>query len=186
MLLFGLFAASAGAFAASVLFHLPRFAAAPTVLFGLAGVTASAFIYLVPARPAWNSAHTVVDFHLTGLLTGAAFLSALGAGVPAWIVAALAAAQLLNQAARLLRLALSDEFELLASARLISQDLRRVFHLRLGLLILGGIALTLTGHARLAFPLILAGEFAGRWLFFVSVVPRNMALPWLSQGGRAA
>jgi hypothetical protein len=46
---------------------MPRYFALPTVLLGLGGVTASAFIYLVPARPAWNNWHTLVDFYLTGL-----------------------------------------------------------------------------------------------------------------------
>jgi hypothetical protein len=50
----------------------------------------------------------------------------------------------------------------------------------------GGIGLTLAGFAVPAFLSVLTGELAGRYLFFVSVVPRNMALPWLSQEKRAA
>jgi DMSO reductase iron-sulfur subunit len=185
VLLFTLFAGSASAFAAATLFHLPPFAAIPTMLLGLAGVTASAFIYLVPARPAWNNWHTLADFHLTGLVLGPAFLRALGVDVPVALIATFATLQLLNQLVKLLRLVRSDEFELLASARLLSQDLKTVLIARLALLVVGGIGLTLAGFAIPALLLALAGELAGRYLFFVSVVPRNMALPWLTQGGSA-
>jgi formate dehydrogenase iron-sulfur subunit len=186
VLLFSLFAGSASAYAATTLFGLPRGLSIPTVLLGLGGITASAFIYLVPARPAWNNWHTPIDFHLTGLVLGPAFLRVLGVHVPAAIIAGFASAQLLNQLLRLLRLMRSDEFELRASARLLSQDLEWVVIARLALLVLGGIGLTLAGFPILAFFAVLAGELAGRYLFFVSVVPRNMALPWLGQERHAA
>ena len=127
----------------------------------------------------------MVDFHLTGFLLGPAFLRAMGVGVPATLIATFAAAQLMNQLLKLLRLMRSDEFELKASARLLSQDLERVFIARLAMLVVGGIGFTLAGFPILALIAALAGELTGRYLFFVSVVPRNMALPWLSQG-RAA
>ncbi len=184
VLLFGLFAGSATAFAGATMLGLPRLAGIPTMLLGFAGITASAFIYLVPARPSWNNWHTLVDFHLTGLLLGSAFLRALGVEVPAGLIAGFATGQLLNQLLKLLRLMRSDEFELKASARLLSQDLERIFLARFALLVLGGIALTLAGYPIPAFLCALAGELTGRYLFFVSVVPRNMALPWAS--GRAA
>jgi len=38
----------------------------------------------------------------------------------------------------------------------------------------------------LALLLALAGEIAGRYLFFVSVVPRHMAAPYLAAGSEAA
>jgi formate dehydrogenase iron-sulfur subunit len=183
VLLFTLFAGSANAFAAATWFGNPHFIGIPTMLFGLAGITASAFIYLVPARPAWNNWHTVADFHLTALVLGPAFLRALGVDVPPAVIAGFASLQLLNQLLRMLKLMRSDEFELKASARLLSQDLERVYVARLALLVIGGIALTLAGFPILAFMAALIGELAGRYLFFVSVVPRNMALPWLSQGG---
>ena len=81
VLLFSLFAAAAAASAAIP--ALSRRAA----LLGFAGVTASAFIYLVPARPAWNSKSTLADFYLTGLLLGPLFLALMGIGVPAAAVA---------------------------------------------------------------------------------------------------
>jgi DMSO reductase iron-sulfur subunit len=201
VLLFSLFAGSASAFAGltflrgtaltlpKILTLLPGLVptlptSIATVLLGLGGITASAFIYLVPARPAWNNWHTLVDFHLTGLLLGTAFLRALGIDVPPAVIATFASMQLANQLLKLFRLMRSDEFELSASARLLTQDLETPLIARLGLLILGGIALTLSGHPQWAFLALLAGELGGRYLFFVSVVPRNMALPWLSQGKR--
>jgi DMSO reductase anchor subunit len=72
-------------------------------------------------------------------------------------------------------MAASDEFELRASSRLLAQDLRGALIARLGLLVAGGIVLPMTGHAAAGFALALAGELISRWLFFVSVVPKNMA-----------
>jgi formate dehydrogenase iron-sulfur subunit len=178
VLLFSLFA---GAAAASVLLPSAAFAAGAL---GLAGVTASAFIYLVPARPAWNSARTVADFHLTGLLLGPLYLAALGIRVPMLAIAVAGAAQLLNQLLKLAALAASDEFELRASARLLTNDLRGLFLLRAALLVVGGIVLPLVGHAAIAFALALAGELLSRYLFFVSVVPKSVADTFI--GRRAA
>ena len=53
-----------------------------TVALGLGGVTASAFIYRVPSRPAWNTPFTLVQFHLTAATLGPLFAAAVGAGDP--------------------------------------------------------------------------------------------------------
>ena len=45
----------------------------------------------------------------------------------------------------------------------------------MSLLIGGGIVLPLLHHSIAAFVLALAGEMLSRYLFFVSVVPKNMA-----------
>lgn len=169
VLFFSLFAAAAGI--SAVVPAAPFLAAA----LGLAGVTASAFIYLVPARPAWNSMRTVADFHLTALLLGPLFLAAWGMHVPMLIVAITAAAQLLNQVLKLAVLAASDEFELRAAARLLTNDLRAVLLARMGLLIAGGIVLPLVGRPAWALGLALAGELGSRYLFFAGVVPKNAA-----------
>ena len=178
VLLFSLFA---GAATASVLMPSAAFAAAAL---GLAGVTASAFIYLVPARPAWNSLRTVADFHLTALLLGPLYLAALGIRVPMLAIAIAGAAQLLNHLLKLSALAASDEFELRASARLLTNDLRGLLLLRAALLAAGGIVLPLVGHVVIAFALALAGELLSRYLFFVSVVPKSVADTFI--GRRAA
>jgi formate dehydrogenase iron-sulfur subunit len=155
---------------------------------GSAGITASAFIYLVPARPSWNSKFTIIDFFLTGALLGPLFAADLGLGdnrVLRSIAVAAASAQLLNQALKFLRLIASDSFELQASARLLSTTLVQPFLLRGALLLAGGIALPLSGSPLallLALPTALAGEILGRYLFYVSVVPKNMASPYLADG----
>jgi len=64
------------------------------------------------------------------------------------------------------------------------------FFARSTLLLLGGIVLPLAfpnafgAYASLA--LAIAGEILGRFLFFVSVVPKNMAASYLFQGKAAA
>jgi formate dehydrogenase iron-sulfur subunit len=178
VLLFSLFAAAAVASAA-----IPAISPVAAVL-GFGGVTASAFIYLVPARPAWNRKGTVADFYLTGLLLGPLFLGPLGIVVPAAAVVAAGAAQLLNQLVNLLALAGSDEFELRASARLLTGELRNLLLARIGLLIVGGILLPLLHAPAAAFVLALAGETLSRYLFFVSVVPKSVASTFT--GRRAA
>jgi hypothetical protein len=82
----------------------------------------------------------------------------------------------LNQIGKLVALTRSEEFEKQATARLLSQELGRLFLLRLVLLVAGGVALPLAGWIAPGFVLALAGELLGRYLFFVSVVPKNMAL----------
>jgi DMSO reductase anchor subunit len=168
-LLFSLFA---GLAAASV--AIPSLIPAAALL-GFAGITASAYIYLVPARPAWNSKSTLADFYLTALLLGPLFLATLGIQVPALAVCAAAAAQLLSCLLKFTVMSASDEFELRASARLLAYDLRGAFLARLALLLVGGIVLPLTGHAVYGFGFTLAAELFSRYLFFVSVVPKNMA-----------
>jgi DMSO reductase iron-sulfur subunit len=178
VLLFSLFAAAATLSAA-----IP--AVSPlTAIFGFAGVTASAFIYLVPARPAWNHRWTLLDFYLTGLLLGPLSLAPMGIGMPAAAVAAAGGAQLLNQLLKLIALAGSDEFELRASGRLLTGELRNFLVARIALLLVGGIVLPLLHAPSAAFVLSLAGEILSRYLFFVSVVPKSVASTF--SGRRAA
>jgi formate dehydrogenase iron-sulfur subunit len=175
VLAFSLFAG-----AASLCAVLPlRGLEAAAALLGLSGITASAFIYLVPARPAWNSKHTLLDFHLTAWLLGPLFMAALGAPVPPMLTLAAASAQLLNLVTRFIELTGSDEFELRATARLLGNDLKSRLILRVALLIAGGIALPLVHQPEAALLTATAGELLGRYLFFVSVVPRNMAASFL-------
>jgi len=184
VLLFSLFAGAAQAYAASQwlgLADLLHALSIPTVLFGLAGVTASAFIYVVPARPAWNSWTTLVDFQLTGLLLGPLFVATMGMHVLPAAIATAAFAQLLNQLLKLFRLTRSDVFELKASARLLVNDFAPLFLLRLGLLVIGGIVLPLAGYEKFSLLPAIAGELTSRYLFCVSVVPRNMAASFIAK-----
>ena len=191
-----LFAGAATAFAASLLFHIPGHAAAglATVLFGCIGVLCSARIYLVPARPAWNSRYTTAGFFLTALLLGPLFVAALNSS-PAdrwWLAraaAAGAAGQLFTIALKFLWLSRSEHFELRESGLLLSGRLKNVFLIRLALLIAGGIVLPLATNspagALAALCLALIGELAGRYLFFVSVVPKSIASAFLAMGTAA-
>ena len=184
VLLFSAFAAAAQAYAAAqwLGFHaLLDALSISTVLLGFAGITASAFIYLVPARPAWDSPLTIADFQFTGLLLGPLFVSVLGLRVSPALIAAVACAQLLNQLLKLLRLTRSEMFELRASARLLVNDFSSLFLVRVALLVTGGIVLPLSGHENFGLLPAVTGELISRYLFFVSVVPRNMAAPFLAK-----
>ncbi len=189
VLMFGCFSGMAAFYAGALWFGLPfsSLLGALTVLLGVGGITASACIYLVPARPAWNSKHTVAEFFLTAGILGPLFAANIGAGSGTLLIlicVVATSAQLLNQALKFLRLIASDSFELQASARLLSTRLARRFLLRGALLTIGGIVLPLlaTDHAWLAvaFSAALASEILGRYLFYVSVVPKNIAAPYLA------
>jgi DMSO reductase anchor subunit len=164
-----------------------------TVITGLGGVAASGCIYLVRARPAWRTKHTLAEFYLTAALLGPLFVATLNMGQRRWLVAAevvAAALQLLNFAVKFLRLVSSGTFELAASAKLLSGQLRTLLLIRMGLLILGGIAMPLhsrsTASLAAAFGVAVLGEILGRYLFFTSVVPKNMAASYLSVRKAAA
>ncbi len=195
VLMFSLFSGMAGIYAASLWLSLPLSSSlgALTALLGAGGITASACIYLVPARPAWNSKHTIADFFLTGAILGPLFAANIGAESGRLLVlicVAAASAQLLNHGLRFLRLTASDCFELQSSARLLSTVLASRFLLRGALLVAGGIALPLFSSGRigfaLAFAAVVVSEILGRYLFYVSVVPKNMAAPYLAGGREAA
>jgi len=147
-------------------------------LLGLGGITATSFIYLVPARPAWNSNYTFLEFSLTALTLGSLFALSFGARGRLLIYSAVGASavQLMIQLLKFLWMASSEEFELKASARLLSRELRRLYLFRYALLLVGGIMMPLLVHPLVALLVGLGGELLGRHLFFVSVVPKNMAM----------
>jgi DMSO reductase anchor subunit len=192
VLTLSLFAGAAGAFAGMLFMALPGRDAAgfATALAGIAGITCSARIYIVRARPAWFSSYTVAEFFSTALLLGPAFVHALDPHVPAAVLLASvagAAAQLVTQAGKFLWLSQSETFELRSSSLLLAGRLRFLFGTRLAILILAGILLPITGHLTIvAFAGALAGELLGRYLFFVSVVPKNIAAAFTSGARRAA
>jgi formate dehydrogenase iron-sulfur subunit len=194
-----IFAGVAALYAGMLFLHLPGSAAVGlmTILWASIGVTCSARIYMVPARPAWNSRYTIADFFSTALFLGPLFVRALDMqslnGLDrTWLARAAVAggaAQLVTQVLKFLWLTRSEQFELRASALLLSGRLQRAFLTRLGLLIAAGIVLPLVTDsapaAMLAMILGVAGEGVGRWLFFVSVVPKNIAAAFAT-AGRAA
>jgi formate dehydrogenase iron-sulfur subunit len=136
---------------------------------------------------------TLVQFNLTAATLGPLLVAAVGASDARWPVlaaVAMAAAQLLLVALRFIRLVAADAIELNGTARLLSTTLKPQFIARGALLALGGVMLPLVaGGAALlwvALALSLAGEIVGRYLFFVSVVPKHMTTPYLEMGSEAA
>jgi DMSO reductase anchor subunit len=164
-----------------------------TALAGIAGVTCSASIYLVRARPAWFSRYTIAEFYSSVVLLGPLFVLLLDNSAPAWVryVAVVGgAAQLGTQSLKFLWLTRSEVFELRGSALLLSGRFRDLFLLRLGTVAVGGILLPLLAPqgwpVAAAFALTLASEWLGRYLFFVSVVPKNIAAAFTSGERMAA
>ena len=165
------------------------------VAVGAAGVYASGRLYLVPARPVWNSARTLVAFFATAGATGpllALFCvdrTKVGRG---WLVllVGLAAAGTLVQVgvqAHLVRTVRSrTDRQHQGTAHLLLVRLGGYFQARL---VAGAVGLALmawavteplsspSAGARLTAGVVAvaAGELAGRWLFFVTVVPFRMA-----------
>jgi DMSO reductase iron-sulfur subunit len=187
-------------------------------LFGMAGIFASAKIYLVPARPAWNTLRTPLRFFLTGFILGPLFgllvyslylLTRVHGkisdfywgpiGVLLAVSSAAAFLQLLMLVARLFSLRPGHNEELHGSAFLLLHRFRGHFLVRIGLLVLGNFLIPLwmfnslslgkaslglfVGVVSAAFFLSLLGELLGRYLFFVTVVPKNMPGSFFTTNG---
>jgi Fe-S-cluster-containing dehydrogenase component/DMSO reductase anchor subunit len=142
---------------------------------GLACVTCSARIYMVPARPAWNLWFTLSDFYLTCAVLGPRLVIAANPAGGRWLVAAAFTAtllQCLNSSARVVFLSRSRVHELRASAALIPGA---VFGARL----LFALLALLPMHPAAPFVFALASETLGRYLFFTAVAPKSMASTYL-------
>jgi DMSO reductase anchor subunit len=171
---------------------------------GVAGTVCSAYIYLVPARPAWNMIHTPLDFLLTAALLGSLLASVLQAA-SGWVavlplaqslslphssgsfrfypVLISAALWFLNQVVRRVRLSFSRLFERRASASLLATESLQAILFSSFVLVAVAAFFAL---ARLDAAACLTAAIAvllTRYLFFVSVVPLNMALTFV-RGGR--
>ncbi|MDP3921157.1 MAG: DmsC/YnfH family molybdoenzyme membrane anchor subunit [Candidatus Omnitrophota bacterium] len=188
------------------------------VLSGFAGVYASAKIYLVPARPAWNTIRTPLRFFLTGFITGPLFSLVVYAfyvrtqtpdyvkmyfQAPAvtflLISIAAGAAQLVVLLSRLFHLRESISDELYGASFLLIHRFKHLFLTRLALLVLGaflfpflliyelglgGVSHTgFIGLSVTSFMLAFLGEWIGRYLFFVTVVPKNMPGSFFTKNG---
>jgi DMSO reductase anchor subunit len=210
VLFFGLFFAALVALTAASwidllhpLLHrlIPSLGALATLL-GIGGIIASAFIYLVPARPAWNMPHTPIDFLLSAALLGSTLPNVLATIValiastlhlsitsaatpyPTWPAVLTPALWLINQSVRLVRLNHSSLFENRATAALLNTtDLRAALILSFGLAFSSAVLASI-GNLGLAFAAAFAGVLLSRYLFFVSVVPLNMALTFTRGGDR--
>lgn len=177
---FGLFAKAA---LAAAWFGTPVTAAVACVA-GLAGIYCSARIYMVPARPAWNSWMTLADFYLTAFTLGPTLLRALGMiETPLPSLAGLVA-QFVLTLYRRRAFAISEVAERRSTALLLDHQLRAGFIARLTLT--AGAVIALPQYPVTAFVLALAAEAAGRALYFQSVVGKSSASAFLTPGGKAA
>jgi len=174
-----------------------------TALLGVCGTICSAYIYLVPARPAWNMIHTPLDFLITTALLGsllpgilelasnrlATLACAHGFCLPAnnvipSIEIFLIAASLwfLNLIVRRVRLGYSRLFEHRASAALLGAEaMQVVFYSSFALMAITAL-FTYVGFSLVACLTAFAAVSMARYLFFVSVVPLNMALTFVRGG----
>jgi Fe-S-cluster-containing dehydrogenase component/DMSO reductase anchor subunit len=209
VLLFSAFSMVAGVYAAMLWLGLPGGSSigAITVALGIAGVTSSACIYRVPSRPAWNTPYTLLQFNLTAAVLGPLFAAVVGGGSLRWlaiVAATMAGAQFVLLALRLFRCISSDSIELRGTARLLSTVLKGRLLLRGLLLAVGAVALPLlavgpqlltpdaprgsmAGALVMVAALALAttAEILGRYLFFVSVVPKHLAAPYIGSASEA-
>jgi formate dehydrogenase iron-sulfur subunit len=167
--------------------------------FGVLGTIASAYIYLVPARPSWNMIHTPIDFLLSASLLGvmlapvlekaAALLGRIAprtfAHTPVhyatWPVVLVTVLWLANQTVRLLRLRSSSLFEGRASFALMRGALLRSTVISSFALALFAVGIILSGVWTLGLFCAIVAVLSARYLFFVSVVPLSMGLSFLRE-----
>ncbi|MFP5226383.1 MAG: DmsC/YnfH family molybdoenzyme membrane anchor subunit [Acidobacteriota bacterium] len=193
VLAFSLFSLAAGIYAGMLWTGSPMAppAGMAAAVLGAAGIYTSARLYMVAARPAWNSRHTLAEFGLSAALTGALAVALfLPAARPALMLAAAASAMALaiQQIAKAIAMRISGDFERRATGELLLRRFRAVFLVRhLGLWALAlALAMQLsTAWLSVCLAVAVGLELIGRWLFFVSVVPRSMAAPYLSERSAA-
>ena len=165
------------------------------VALGTAGVYASARLYLVPARPVWNSRRTPVSFFATAVAAGP-LLTLLCVDRsrlrPGWVGVLLAVAAtgslvqvgLHAQLARAVRRRADRQHQ--GTAFLLLERVRILFAARRaavggGLLLLASVVTVPVagpaagGRLATAVVVIALGELAGRYLFYVTVVPFRVA-----------
>jgi hypothetical protein len=98
---------------------------------------------------------------------------------PLWPLIFFSALWGLNQIVRTIRLHQASVYERRAAASLLNTpELRGIFLVSFAFIALA-ILLSLAGMPTLALPAVLAGVISSRYLFFVSVVPLNMALTFV-------
>ena len=186
VLLFGIFSAAALAYAGS---GAEPVLGAGAAIVGLAGIFASARLYLVPARPAWNTPRTVVAFFATAVATGP-LVVVVGAGKwspPSMPTRGLLAFAIGGTVAQLIgyqliagSVAVRRGHEWAAFGRLLFRRFRGLLLFRVGCGI-AGVSLcvaamtsrpaTAVVMAAAALPFVAVGELVGRYLFYVTVVP---------------
>lgn len=188
VLLFTLFALAATGYSAALWLGIRGTGrlGALTVVLGICGVATSARLYLVPGRPAWNSPLTIAEFASTTAILGACVANILTRGAMDARYAVLLACGfvLFTTVLKLARLFRSRVHELHRSWQLLTTVFSNHLLARILLPCVGLALLPLAtaAWARIATAvLMVAGECIGRYLFFVSVVPTNMASGYLAQ-----
>jgi formate dehydrogenase iron-sulfur subunit len=172
-----------GVYGVAATLAVPVPAVAPVAaLIGAAGVFASARLYTVPGRPAWDSPLTFALFGATGLAVGP-----LLTGRPALAAAGVALA-LGALVANLLRLSWrrSRDHTRRGTVELTLHRFRGQTVLRGALSAFGVAAALLGAPVLVAAGLVVAAEVIGRWLFYVTVVPSNMPGSFWRGAGPAA
>ncbi len=164
-----------------------------TVLFGLAGILSSVGIYRIPARPAWDSSRTLIQFLLVPLNLASFTAALLGTylqlpattitllviiGISACVIQAFSLLPLVIEGLR------DRESLLYGTACLLMGKFKRLFWLRMALFLIAMSLAALTwvvasSTLKVSFMggallLSLSAEILSRYLFFVTVVPRNM------------
>ncbi len=177
---------------------------AGTVVCGIAGIYCSSMLYRVPARPAWDSVKTTIDFFDVAAILGpaafivAAMISMLITGhSEGFLIGAMQASAFFSAAALVFKHAKNayiikrwfegDIFELKASAELRMNYFFRLRMVRNSIAVLGFILLFafMSGGEGLGLPrqlavallalvLLMGVSFINRYIFFVAVVPRNI------------
>ena len=170
------------------------------VAVGAAGVFASGRLYLVPSRPVWDSRRTLVAFFATAAATGpllallALDRARLGTALVLALLAAAAAgslAQLAVHAHLAATVRRRTDRQHQGTAALLRRY-RGVLGARLaavaaGLGLLAWVAAdplagpAATGRLATALAVMGAGELAARWLFYVTVVPYRVAVPFFGR-----
>jgi formate dehydrogenase iron-sulfur subunit len=188
VLLFSLFALAATVYSTALWFGVrgAGWLGASTAFLGMCGVAASAKLYLVPGRPAWNSPLTIAEFGSTAVLLGACGANILthAATNAQYAVLCGFVLALVTTGLKLVRLARSRIHELHSSWQMFATVFSNHLLIRIVLPCVGLALLPLANLAwiRMAIALLMvAGEFIGRYLFLVTVVPTNMASEYLAQ-----
>ena len=163
-------------------FALPL--AAFAVLLGIAGTLASAMIYLVPARPSWNLIHTPIDFLLSAALIGSTLPAVLSSHVHLYPVLLTATLWTTNHIVRLARLHYARLWEHRATLTLLNLPDQRAALIAMFGFALATVLCTRVGSPTLACAAAFLAVLLGRYLFFVAVVPLNMARTF-TRGGHA-
>lgn len=140
---------------------------------GVAAAVASAKLYMIPARPSWDTPLTIASFVSSGVASGAAVFGVLRDGDAAWLVVVGVTISVGSHLGNLLALRSRDELESVGTWRLTVGPLLTPFVVRLAAATLAIVAAFVEAPL-VALVAVVITEVVARWLFYVSVVPRTI------------